>query len=645
MAEPEGANLMNGPMTVMRRRVLGPFRRPLCAASGVFLVLLVAAVIAAPLIAPYAPLTQDLHAVFAGPSPRHPLGTDSLGRDVFTRLLYGGRVSLAGIVEAVAVMLVLGVPSGLLAGYLRGPVDAVVNRVTDVLFAIPVIITLLVVLATFGQQEAAAMITYGVLGTPGMIRVVRGATIAVRQDLYVTAARVSGLGTAQIVRRHILPRVTGPITVRTFLFAGQALLTETGLSFLGLGVQDPQPAWGAMVATASTFLSRHPELLVPPGLVIALTVLALGLVGDAVRDTLQEQDEPERPWPANARRGPETSPPDAAEDETPGVLLRVRDLSVELPTASGITTVVEQVGFDIRPGETLGLVGESGCGKTMIARALLGLLPPGGHAGSGRCEFDGTDLLTLGRRAYEGVRGGQIALISQEPVASLDPNYRAGDQIAQVVRRHQRVGRKEATAQALDLLRRVRMPDPEGVARRYPHELSGGMAQRVCIAAALAGRPRLLIADEPTTALDVTVQSEILDLLRDLQRENSMAILLITHDWGLVADLCDRAVVMYAGQVVESSYTAALFRHPLHPYTDGLMRSNPHGAAAGRRLPAITGSVPPPGAWPAGCRFQPRCPLAGPECAAGPIELSRPAGGRLTRCLHHDRLATGADAP
>ncbi|MEN3282043.1 MAG: peptide/nickel transport system ATP-binding protein [Solirubrobacteraceae bacterium] len=618
---------------VLRRVV----RRPLAAASLAFLALLVVAVVGAGVVAPYAPMAQDLHAVFQEPSGAHLLGTDSLGRDILSRLLYGGRVTLLGVTYAVVVMLAVGVPVGLLAGYLGGKLDTVVVWVTDVVLAIPVIVTLLVVLAVFGQSEAAAMIAFGLLGTPGMVRVVRGSTIAIRRDLYVTAARVFGLSTLQIIRRHVLPRVAGPIIVRTFLFAGAALLTESGLAFLGLGVQEPDPSWGGMVAAASTVINQHPWLLFPPGLTIALSVLALGLLGDAVRDAVREQ----RPRPR--RRSVGSAPaPSADVEPTAGndALLSVRNLSVEFDGRNGLVRVVQDVSFDLAPGETLGLVGESGCGKSVTGRAVLGLLPAGGRIAEGSCRFDATELVGASAGRLRQLRGAQIALISQEAVASLDPNFKVGNQIAQVVRRHQRVTRSAARARTLELLHGVRLSDPADVAARYPHELSGGMAQRVCIAAALAGNPRLLIADEPTTALDVTVQAEILDLLRDLQQDTNLSILLITHDWGVVADLCDRAVVMYAGQVVESTNVPAMFRQPLHPYTDGLMRSNPHGATVGERLPAIGGTVPPPEEWPASCHFAARCGLATEACTQRPIPLEEPAPGRLTRCIHHDRLAT-----
>jgi peptide/nickel transport system permease protein len=314
----------------------------------------------------------------------------------------------------------------------------------------------------------------------------------------------------------------------------------------------------------------------------------------------------------------------------------VVDLVVEF---QGPRRVVDGVSFDVNQGETLGLVGETGCGKTITALAVIGLLPAGGQVERGHCWFDGDDLVQLDVSALRRIRGSEIALVSQNAIGSLDPVFTVGSQLAEVVRLYEPdASRAQLRARVHELLTMVKLPAAADVARRYPHELSGGMAQRVAIAAALAGRPRLLIADEPTTALDVTVQAGILDLLRSLQHQTGMAILLITHDWGVVADICERAIIMYAGQVVEEAEVDELFSLPLHPYTEGLLHSNPHLGRARQRLNAIPGTIPGPGRWPRGCRFHPRCTYATAECQLHPIELVKEDAGRLARCIHSDKL-------
>jgi peptide/nickel transport system permease protein len=319
----------------------------------------------------------------------------------------------------------------------------------------------------------------------------------------------------------------------------------------------------------------------------------------------------------------------------------VQDLTITFRSRDGeVVTVVDDLSFELHEGEAVGLVGESGCGKSATAVSILGLLPGTGTIESGSIVFQGRDLTTLGENELRAVRGGEIGFVSQEPMISLNPALRVGSQLAEIVRSHLDVSRSEARKRAIELLRDVHLPDPEGVARRYPHELSGGMAQRVAIARALAGEPKLLLADEPTTALDVTVEAEILELLRELQDERGMAILLVTHDWGVIADLCERALVMYAGEIVEQAELVPMFREPRHPYTEALLAANPRNAPEAAVLPSIPGSVPQPGHWPAGCHFQPRCGYATAACVADRIPLEELDVSRLTRCLHHERLVT-----
>ena len=322
-------------------------------------------------------------------------------------------------------------------------------------------------------------------------------------------------------------------------------------------------------------------------------------------------------------------------DDGAAKLLDVRALRTHLRTPEGLVRAVDGVSFSVGAGRTLGIVGESGCGKSVTALSILGLVPrPPAELIDGEIWFDGRDLLRLGARALQDLRGDRIAMVFQEPMTSLNPAYSVGEQIIEAILRHDAIGRPAARQRAIELMRRVGIPAPERRVDDYPHRLSGGMRQRVMIAMALACRPQLLIADEPTTALDVTIQAQILDLLRDLRRDTDMALILITHDLGVVAELCDEVIVMYGGKVVERAAIDALFALPQHPYTIGLLGSLPgaRGAGGGERLAAIEGTPPNPIALPAGCRFHPRCPFVEPRCRAAEPPLVEIVAGHLAAC-------------
>jgi peptide/nickel transport system permease protein len=645
MAQPESAHGMTtfatattdtGAQTRPRRPVIHRSARtaigsyPLATAAATYLALLVAAAIAASLVAPADPEHQDLAHVLATPAQVYWLGTDRLGRDILSRLLFGARVTLLDVAVATAVFLAIGVPLGIAAGYRAGWLDRIVVRFADLLLAVPGIVVLLMVVAIFPGNDIATMATLGVIGCPGLLRIVRGATLSIRGELYVQAARLSGLRTFAILRRHILPRIAGPIIVQTSLFCATALLAESGLSFLGLTRPETQgPSWGNMVGEASNAMSQDPWMLVPTGGALMLTVAAFGLVGDAVRDATMGRSVAAVPLLRRRAPRPHADLPTGPQPVAGPEVLSVRGLTVTL----GGATVLRDVSFEVNAGEAVGIVGESGCGKTMTAKAVLGLLPAGGVVEAGSVAFGARDLSGLREEELNRVRGAGIALISQDPANSLDPTFTVASQLREVIRRHHKQSRQQANAEALRLLQLVRLPDAATVLRRRPGELSGGMAQRVCIAMALAAGPKLLIADEPTTALDVTVQAEILGLLRDLQRRLGMAVLLITHDWGVLADMCERTVVMYAGEVVEYASVDELYVHPRHPYTTALLAANPHLARPGEPLPSIPGTVPSPGHWPVGCHFRARCPLAEPRCGDNEIPLVRLADAHLSRCV------------
>jgi oligopeptide/dipeptide ABC transporter ATP-binding protein len=320
-------------------------------------------------------------------------------------------------------------------------------------------------------------------------------------------------------------------------------------------------------------------------------------------------------------------------------ILDVRDLRVELPLSRGTVHAVDGASLQVEAGEAFGLVGESGCGKSMTLRAIMGLLPRPGHIVGGEVLFEGEDLVTASHRRLRDVRGGSIAMIFQEPMTALNPVMRVGDQIAEGPQVHLGLSGTAARQRALDLMRRVGIPDPVRRARAYPHELSGGLRQRIMIAIALSCDPKLILCDEPTTALDVTIQDQILKLLLNLRREFGVSVVFVTHDLAVVAETCERLAVMYAGQIVETGTVDEVFRAPRHPYTLGLLRSVPDFDSVQDSLSAIQGAPPDLVVPPPGCRFHPRCPFAQDDCISGEFPLRPLSAGRATACIHSDACA------
>ncbi|MGW1125783.1 dipeptide/oligopeptide/nickel ABC transporter permease/ATP-binding protein [Streptomyces sp. NPDC002526] len=548
------------------RRVL---RNPLGGLSAALLLIVVAAVLLAPVIASQDPGASSLGEAFAGPSGGHPLGMDSAGRDILARVLYGGRNTLGGALLALAIALVLGVPAGLFAGYRGGWFDSAANWTVNLVMALPAMVLLLASRAILGPDVHVLMIVLGVLVAPSFFRLVRGIVANVRGELYVDAAKVSGLSDTRIVARHVLTVVRGPIIIQTALVAGIAIALQAGLEFLGVG-SGSSATWGAMLNEAFQNIQRAPRLILWPGLALGLTNCALVLLAGALRDALEDQ----APRPARRRRtrSAETPAPDAESTAPRAALLSVRGLTVAYARPDGTDKeVVHGVDLDVRPGEIVGLVGESGSGKTQTAFSVLGLLPEGGRVTRGSITVNGRETAGLREREHRALRGRTLAYVPQEPMSNLDPAFTIGSQLMEPVRHHLGLGRKEAADKARELLRLVEIPDPDRTLRLYPHEISGGMAQRVLIAGAMSCDPDLLIADEPTTALDVRVQAEVLALLRRLRDERGLGVLLVTHNLGVVADLCDRVAVMNGGRIVETGTTEQILGAPRDPYTRTLL--------------------------------------------------------------------------
>lgn len=650
-AEARQPGALSGGMRVMAAAFRG--RTVPKIAAAVLLIVVVVAIFA-PLIAPFSPTAQDLAQAFQGPSWHHLLGTDNLGRDTLSRIIFGARVALPASALGVGIAAGVGIPIGLAVGYAGGLWDQLSMRVIDALLALPAIVVAIAVLAALGPGLYHAMIALGFLIAPGFARLARGLTLAAREELYVDAARVVGESRLRILSRELLPNVAGPLVVQATITFGHMLLAEAGLSFLGLGAQPPQASWGSMLTIAKNQVYNDAFLAIPPGVALLLTVLSINIVGDTLRSGLVLARRGEAAPGPVARRmrvtGPALVPPEAVAaveepirdipDTISGVALSVQGLTVSVATENGPLTLVDHVSFEVGRGETLGIVGESGCGKSMSALALAGLLPPGVSVTGGQVHLGGLDLLHMSDKEADSVRGNRIGMIFQDPSASLDPAFKVVDQVAEPLRVHQGLSRRDAYRRAIELLDQVRLPQAARRAYDYPHQLSGGQAQRVMIAAALACQPDVLIADEPTTALDVTVQGRILDLLAELQRDSGTAIVLITHDLAVIADSCQRVAVMYAGQVVETAAADRLFAQPTHPYTEGLLATLPDAERPTPRLAQIDGQVPQPEAWPAhACRFASRCPYVKPVCVAAMPALRPVSEGSASRCVRFEELS------
>jgi len=601
---------------------------------GTLVGLILLAALAAPLLPLADPIRQDIAHRLAGALPGSPLGRDEFGRDVLSRLIWGARTSLSVAFASALIAGAFGTLLGLIGGWFKGLGELLAVRSMDVILCFPPVLLALLVVTLMGPGAGTLILVLSVLYLPGFVRVTYAEVLSARAHDYVEAVRALGAPAPRILLRTVLPNVVGPVLVQLSLAVASAVVLESGLSFLGLGVVPPAPSWGLMIRGARATMDQAPMLLFWPCAVLTLTILAMNLLCDALRDAVDPRTSGARSrLRAVDRLLPGLLP---RREPTPPTVLEVRGLTVEIDTPRGPIRPVQDVSFDVRGGETLAIVGESGSGKSVTTTALMGLLPPVARVVNGEAWFGETELLRLPEPEMRKLRGGRMAMVFQDPMSSLNPVYRTGAQVAEAIRAHQKVSADAAWKQAEALFRRVGIADPERRMRAYPHEMSGGMRQRVMIAMALANRPQLLICDEPTTALDVTVQAQILDLLAELQRETGTAIVFITHSLGVVAEIAQRVAVMYAGQVVEQGSVEEVFREPLHPYTRALLAAVPEGDTQPAGIPGV---VPPPHAFPEGCRFAPRCPHAIPACSSAPLALDLAAPGHTVRCIRWTELA------
>ncbi|HEX6232005.1 MAG TPA: dipeptide/oligopeptide/nickel ABC transporter permease/ATP-binding protein [Jiangellaceae bacterium] len=565
-------------------------------------------------VAPYDPAAQDLGNILAPPfwdsagSWEHPLGTDALGRDVASRLIHGARNSLLISFCAMLIGSLLGLTAGIVSGFFGGKVDAVTMRLGEIQLAFPFILLAIAILGVIPGRTPLHLIL--VLGIPGWIvyaRVVRSRVLAERERDHVRAAAALGAKRPRQLFRYVLPSVWQVVPVIAMLDIGFLVIMESMLSFLGLGLPPRFPSWGAMLAEGRRNMIISPWLSILPGLAIMITVLSVNLTADGLADVFDPKlrkgtlRRAVLRLPVAERAGTVPSPERS--------LLQVRDLKVEFPLPGRTIKAVRGVSFDLDRGETLGIVGESGSGKSVTALSIGQLLDSPGRVTAGEIVFDGQDLTRISDREMAALRGRRLAMIFQNPSASLNPVLSIGFQMREAIHRQGRLAHHDAARVAHESLRAVGIGDPDRVLGQYPFQLSGGMNQRVMIAMAMAARPDLLIADEPTTALDVTTQAQILERLQDLIRAEGTSLIFITHDIALVAQYADRVVVMYAGQVCESGPTDQVINQPRHPYTQALIESVPRPELpAGMRLEAIPGELPDPASRLDGCPFAPRCP-------------------------------------
>ncbi|AXH96234.1 dipeptide/oligopeptide/nickel ABC transporter permease/ATP-binding protein [Ornithinimicrobium avium] len=648
-----------------------------------FLALLALVAILAPVLVPGGPYATGTPV--QPPGGEHWFGTDSTGRDIFARIVYGARSSLLIGLLATGGALLAAAVLGSVAATAGKVVSEVLMRVLDIIMSFPGIALAAVFVAVWGSSVPVLVFAIGFLYMPQLSRVVRANVLSQFGEDYVAASRVLGASTPWILFKHVARNTLAPIMVFATVLVADAIVLEASLSFINAGVRPPDPSWGNILAEGKQLLlSGYWWPTFFPGLMILLTVLSLNVLAEGLTDTLAsprirhkvdvEADEARTaelaldanptgaastgtgeelpsstatvgatgnvlPVPvrgADERQGEEVGEQteqgfgtrvlgltdaararalldeslhtlrDAEErradrlvytDTAAEPLLDVRHLSIAFPQAHGDVDIVDDVSFSVRPGETMGLVGESGCGKSITAMSIMGLLPPTSRI-TGEVVFDGQDVLTLDGHRRNALRGHHMAMVYQDALSSLNPSMLVSAQLRQLIRR----GGKRSAEELMELVGL----DPKRTLKSYPHELSGGQRQRVLIAMALTRNPRLLIADEPTTALDVTVQQQVVDLLNDLRRELGFAMVFVSHDLALVAQLAHRITVMYAGQVVEQGATGEILTDPRHEYTRGLLGSVLSIEAGADRLHQVQGTVPSPRDFVAGDRFSPR---------------------------------------
>lgn len=625
--------------------------------SAIFIVLLVICAVFAPMMARMDPLVSN--EINTAPNGQYWFGTDHLGRDIYSRIIYGSRISLIIGVCATLFALVIAAILGSIAAISRKWVSEIVMRILDIIMSFPGIALAAVFIAVFGNSLPVLIMTIGFLYIPQLTRVVRANVLDQWGEDYVAAIIVAGAKAPWILIKHVMRNCAAPVLVFATVLVADAIVFEASLSFINAGVPQPDPSWGNIIAGArGGVLAGYWWAALFPGLAIMLTVLCLNILAEGITDAMVAAPDsaPVPETDADAKREADKLLADpvvayraqaaslaerlAALKEIEGKrtdrfvptstaapLLQVKDLCIQFPR-HGDVNVVDHVSFEIRPGETMALVGESGCGKSITSLAILGLLDPRATI-TGEINYQGKNLLEMNASQRAGLRGHDIAMIYQDALSSLNPSMLIKSQMKQLTSRG-------GTRSAEELLELVGL-DPQRTLKSYPHELSGGQRQRVLIAMALTRDPKLVIADEPTTALDVTVQKQVIELLNNLRDKLGFAMMFVSHDLALVAEVAHSITVMYAGQVVEQAPTTELLMNPQHEYTRGLLGSVLSIEAGSGRLHQVPGVVPSPRDFPRGDRFAPRSshPDVGLDIRPEMVEVPGTPGHRYARLPEH----------
>ena len=595
--------------------------------SLIVLVLVVPIAILANMIAPHNP--YEIFTARQAPNAEFLFGTDDKGRDILSRMMYGARYSLVIGLGATAFALVFGSIIGALAAVTRSWISNIIMRVLDIIMSFPGIALAATFVIVFGNSLPSIIFAIGFLYIPQIARIVRANVMSEYNQDYVRAVIVSGARAPWILAKHVVRNCIAPVMVFTIVLVADAIVFEASLSFISAGIPEPTPTWGNILSDArdGVLAGRWWQALFP-GLAIMITVLCLNILSEGMTDALaaapkapiaagddklnsdREADrmvaDPKLAYAAQAemlekRLGALKEIEKQRTDRFPArtdvpPILEVKDLCIKFPR-HGDVNVVDHVSFVVRPRQTMGLVGESGCGKSITSLTIMGLLDKKAQI-SGEVLYDGRNLLTMSEREMNELRGREIAMIYQDALSSLNPSMLIRAQMKQLTKRG-------GTRTAEELLELVGL-DPKRTLDSYPHELSGGQRQRVLIAMALTRDPKVIIADEPTTALDVTVQKQVVDLLNKLQKELGFAMVFVSHDLALVAEVANSITVMYAGQVVEQGPVTDILTNPVHEYTRGLLGSVLSIEAGGDRLHQVPGAVPSPKDFPEGDRFTPR---------------------------------------